>query len=138
MIRIAGVLKGNRPAEVDCILAHFGGEGQVPILNCHGGEPIGWIRTLMADDLDVWFIGHIADQGVEHRLRGTAVAISMELRKLGVPVDPDASNTVYGAAAQAPYYRGRVDMGYTLQGLAVLREGEPAGRPGSTMWAVAW
>lgn len=134
---VAGILKGNRRAEVDGIVAHFA-EGQVPIIGHHLGRTIGYVRALLADDLDVWYVGNVEDQGVTDRLRGRPVAISMELLSVGAPPASDAGTTVRGVAALAQVYRGgRLHEGYTLTAIAVLAEGDTAARPGSTMWAVA-
>jgi hypothetical protein len=73
-----GVLRGNMAEEIAYIVRNFQPDA-VPLLNRHLGEPVGWVRSLMAHGADLWFLAATDDQAMAERLRRGPVPASAEM-----------------------------------------------------------
>ena len=137
MISAVGVLRDNSPAALAGIIGNFDGPDLVPLLpHHHSGDVVGWLQGVLERGSDVWFIAHVTDDAMAERLRRGPVDVSLELsgdRTVRVPAN-FTGQVLPGGVWGFPHYRGRLGPGWTLTGVAILREGEPPGAKGSGMW----
>ena len=135
----AGVLRDHSPDEVAGIVGNLrpcrrGARLWAPLR--HAGRAD---QCRPAEGSDIWFLAIVDDEGVADRLRGRPVAISIEMVGVGVPwPQPDKRSQTFPASWLGPPvgYHGRPGPGWTMTAVAVMREGEPPGHPGSAMFAV--
>ncbi len=135
MTPAAGVLR-CAPEEAVSILANWSGPASVPVLGTHHGAAVGWVKQLMRDGSDVWFVAALDDVPAAERLLSGPVAVSVEMLGRGVTPHPDERGIVLPVSTIGwpATFHGSVGPGWTLTGIAMLPTGHPPGAPGSAMW----
>jgi len=145
IVRVAGLAVGrfamldgrppDQPWMARSMVANFG-PGTVPLLDRHGGQWIGWLDDLRAEDADLRFAGWIeADDALVARLR-RGVPVSIECAEGREPLPPGIDWQIplgRPIAESNPAYQGTFGLGMNLLGIAM--SDRPAAR-GSVMWLV--
>jgi hypothetical protein len=141
VIRVVGVLGGNTPEQVATAPTNLG-PGAVPLIDGHGGSPLGWLDAMTAHGSDLWFVGRVDDLFTAQRLRRGPVAVSAEMQSRGVlplPGPMDGGTVVFYSVDDpvppSPWFRGTIGHGWTVTAVALLLQGETPARPGSAAWA---
>jgi hypothetical protein len=132
-----GVLRDNTPGEVLDIVRHFRPD-EVPVLDHHHGEAVGWLRAVRGYGSDIWFTARIEPGDISRRLARGPVSVSLDMTGRNVRLRPDERGIrLPGDLLGVGSFRGRVAaQGYTLTAVAVLPDFDRPGARGSVLWAV--
>jgi hypothetical protein len=133
-----GVLRDNGSAEVADIAAHFRPD-EVPLIDHHWSSvPVGWVRAILPEGSDIWFVATVDDAGMADRLHRGPVGVSLEMEGRGVVPLPSERGHILPVILPTAYRGTIAERGWTLVGIACLRDDDPPGAPGSALWSAEW